>query len=365
MKTEPQIEITPNEVKLIPITKIESDILAIKEKCKSLKIESPTDKTGFNKVVENRKALKALNVLIEKNRKSLVEESVSWQKQVNSAARKLSAMVDEIKTPLEFMESEFILAGEHEKMRVEAEKQAKVQQRAEKILALNARYNGTHFILGQVQISQAAIEKLSDEDFEGELALMTQESEAILEADRLEKERQLAEKTRLEEERKELEALRAKLEEKEKALNEKEAAKGETAAKLLVNGTDSEAEAIKEEFDAKRESVESSFVNNLFPKSVMDQIDTIINNESPQAEKKLADMSEDSIFTLLNETTGRRDFINQPAEIIGEAITEPEDMNILFALEQYAAELYGSKPSLAKAFKEGALWMQEKLKIVE
>ena len=376
MKKETQIELTPEETKLAPITQIESQLLEIKKSCQDLKIQSPTDKAGFNLVVEKRKALKSLNVLIEKNRKMLVEEAVSWQKQVNSAAKTLSSMVDEVKAPLELMENDFILAAEKEKQRVEAERQAKIQQRAEQILAFSARYNGTHFVLGNVSISQSAIERLSDEDFASEIELVQQEFNAIAEADRLEKEAQQQERDRLKKEREELEAEKELLRKEREAINIK---KGEQAAESIINGTIEEGAAALNEYLNKRIQLERdisldflkegipdqsgvihAIENNLYPVSVM-------NNLKEEFAKQGDSLSYNKIDDILKEGSDANRMIprekSTPVEVIGEAITEPQMTanEILFALEKEAVEKYGTKPSLVKAFKEGALWMQEKM----
>lgn len=224
-ETEPPVITPVEENKLAPITAIEADIARMKAQYQGLSIKGPDDKEGFNSVASARKDVKKAMVSVEKIRKSLVDDAVKWQRQVNTAARGITEKLEEVKRPLELMETQYTLAVEQQKQYEQQQRELKIQSRAESILKLNARFNGTHFTLGEISISQSAIERLEDADFESELLLMTQESEAILLKEDAEKQAQEGEKKRLKDEadklkaaqdqldkdRAELEALRASM----------------------------------------------------------------------------------------------------------------------------------------------------------
>ena len=210
-QTEP-VETAPvEENKLAPITAIEADIIRMKTQYEGLSIAGPDDKEGFIKVATARKEVKKAMVSVEKIRKGLNEDAQSWIKQVNTASKKITEQLEDIKRPLELMETQHILAVEQQKQHEEQQRQLKIQARAQSLLSLNARYNGTHFILGEISISQSAIEKLNDSDWDSELALMTQESEAILLKESAEKQAQEDEKKRLKDEADKLKAAQDQL----------------------------------------------------------------------------------------------------------------------------------------------------------
>jgi|GEM_PF-6797881 len=210
-ETEPPIITSSEENKLAPITAIEADIARMKTQYQGLSIKGPDDKEGFNKVAAARKDVKKSITSVDKIRKSLVDDAVKWQRQVNLASKIIIEKLDEIKRPLELMETQYILAVEQQKQHKEQQRQLKIQTRAESLLKLNARFNGTHFTLGQVSISQSAIERLEDADFNSELLLMTQESEAILAQEAADKQAQEDEKKRLKDEADKLKAAQDKL----------------------------------------------------------------------------------------------------------------------------------------------------------
>lgn len=217
-EAEPPVITPVEENKLAPITAIEADIARMKAQYQGLSIKGPDDKEGFNNVASARKDVKKAMVSVEKIRKGLNEDAQAWIRQVNAASKKITEQLEEVRRPLELMENQYLLEVEQKKQQEEQAKQLKIQSRAESILKLNARFNGTHFTLGEISISQSAIEKLNDEDWSSELTLMTQEFEAILLKEAAEKQAQEEEKKRLKDEADKLKAAQDQLEKDRAAL---------------------------------------------------------------------------------------------------------------------------------------------------
>lgn len=152
---------------------------------------------GIGKVTEARKQVKRLRVGIEKRRKELNEDALSYQRTVNGEANRLKGLIEPIEAKLQAEEDNYEEERRKEREAKEAEKRA----------ALNARLNR----LGQAGVAVtdvASIETMDGASFEFHL---------LTESRKAEERRQEAEKQRLEAEefaaqqRKEREELAAKM----------------------------------------------------------------------------------------------------------------------------------------------------------
>jgi len=283
--------------KLSPITKVETEIVRMRNEFSGLKIKDVNDKDGFGKVTAARKEVKAIRVQVEKERKILVDDAVKWQRQVNEAAKDITGKLVEIEEPLQKMEDDHLAEKERVKQEAERLRKEKIQKRAQVITSFSGvNYNGLSYSLGEVAISQSDLELLADADFQTKVEAFEAEYSVILstkleaeriakeEADRLEairvqqeaaaaelkrqQDELAAERKRLEDEKAEIEAAaRREREEKEaqirreqEAASEKEreenriaeleAARKEAAEKALA---EAEAKA-KQEANAKAEA---------------------------------------------------------------------------------------------------------------
>lgn len=244
--------------KLAPIQQIELDIARMREFLK-LKIIDSNDKKGFEAVSKARKEVKAKRVDVENLRKGLVEDSVKWQKTVNTTAKTIKDKLEAIEHPLQKMEDDFQLALVHKKQEEARQAREKIEKRALVITSLDARFNGSEYTLGSISLGQLALERMTDEEFQTKVEAFESEYQIILEA-RQEKERlEKIEADRIEEQRKEQElaALELKrqqdeLEEARRKLEEEKNAH-EAEIKRIQDEKNAEAKRISDEKFAKEQ----------------------------------------------------------------------------------------------------------------
>jgi|GEM_PF-4850996 len=241
MSTE-TLELPVETDKLSPITQAESEITRIRTKAASLTIVDHNDKKGFEAVYQTRQEAARLRVDVEKTRKALVEDSVKWQKIVNSTANPLESNLKEIESGLKVKEDAY--HAEKQRIKDEAERLRKARnlKRLAVITSLDPKFNGSGYTLGEAFISQDEIENLPDADFQTKVELFEAEYQIILdarieaerlakiEADRLEAQRKEQEAAALELKRQqdELAAERKKMDEEKAELARVEAARVET-----------------------------------------------------------------------------------------------------------------------------------------
>jgi len=159
----------------------------------SLTVNGVDDKEGLQVVTEARKDVKKLRCAIEKRRKELKADADRFGKAVNTEANRLKEMIEPIESYL--IDQETSVQRELDRLAAEAEaaKQAKIQQRIDRLNAARCR------------AEPMLIPLMDDEEFEEYFATEQAAAEKILKE-------QEAERLRLEEERKALEAQRAELE---------------------------------------------------------------------------------------------------------------------------------------------------------
>lgn len=98
---------------IIKYSPAEAEIAILKEKYGALKADTPE---GYDQVSRALREVVSTRTQIEARRKQLKEDSLTWGRQVDSAAKKLQALVAEVETPLRA-----------EKDRVDVEKEAKAR----------------------------------------------------------------------------------------------------------------------------------------------------------------------------------------------------------------------------------------------
>lgn len=174
--------------KLAPITKVESEIIRMRNEYSGLTISGVADKKGFEIVSTARKEVKSVRVQVGKERKALVDDAVKWQRQVNEAANKITAELQEIESGLEEKENAYIAEVQKIKEEAELARQEKIRNRVTVIMSMDARFDGVSYGVGEFSISHAALEKLSDSDFQSEVEAAESEQKKIVDA-RIEAER--------------------------------------------------------------------------------------------------------------------------------------------------------------------------------
>lgn len=190
------LEIPAETDKLSPINKAKEAIERIRNKAAALTIADHNDKKGFEAVYQTRQEAARLRVDVEKTRKALVEDSVKWQRLVNSTANPLESDLKEIEAGLKAKEDAFVAEKQRIKDEVERKRKERNLKRIAVITSLDSRFNGSGYTLGKQFVSQEEIETLSDDDFQTKVEVFEAEYQIILE------ERLATEKAEQEEKRK-------------------------------------------------------------------------------------------------------------------------------------------------------------------
>lgn len=165
------IEIVPEVItadeanKLVVLTQFEIKAAQMKKDYAGLKIIDINDKKGAEAVIAARKKTKQEMVELEKERVKLVTPAVTFQKEINRLSNKLKALFEEVRDPLEKMETEHLLAVQKAKDEEARLKRQVIQYRASVILQTGATFDGVYYKLLEATISQSQIEDLSDDDF--------------------------------------------------------------------------------------------------------------------------------------------------------------------------------------------------------
>ncbi|CAG5072907.1 hypothetical protein DYBT9623_04444 [Dyadobacter sp. CECT 9623] len=248
----------PEADKLAPITKVETEIVRMRKAYSGLTIKDTNDKEGFGKVTAARKEVKALRVQVDKERKTLIDDAVKWQRQVNEVAKGITEQLVAIEEPLQQKENDFIAERERQKQEAERQRLEKLRARCLVIASIpDVLFDGVSYILQDVTIDAEGIEKLSDDAFQTKVEAFEAKYQTILEA-RLEAERIAKEEAdRLEAARKEQEAAAAELKRQQEELAaerkrlDDEKAAHEAALKREQEEKDAETRRAQREADAK------------------------------------------------------------------------------------------------------------------
>lgn len=239
MRTTTIVQRQPKGFSIQPITYpvMEEQIREASEKYMALAVDGVEDVDGLKRVHDSRMEVKKMRIAIEKRRKELKSDSLEYGRQVDSAAKHLTSLLEPVEKHLEHEEG--IVEREKERLRQEAEK--KRQQRIrERLEALRD--------VGHVALAEDVANLLPGQ-FDALLAKHTKEH-----AERAELERKAEEERRrvAEEQRKESEKLAAERAELERLRQEQEAAQAKIdAEKKRI--ADEEVEKVRQEEIRKRE----------------------------------------------------------------------------------------------------------------
>lgn len=251
-------EVTTPSLPLVVYEQNEQTLVEAAARAKGLTIKGPDDRAGYDLVRSNRLALKGFRVAIDKQRKSLNEDALDWQRRVNAEAKRLTALIEPTERELDAEEHRIDVERERIKAEAEAARKAKLDER----VAAFASFG--------VQAPPSAVAELSDEDFALMLSRAANEYEAKLERERLvaeqvarekaEREAAEAEARRVEQER--LAEQRAELERQkvEQAAERKRLA--EEAARVEADRIAAQAklDADRKALEAERAAIEAAKV---------------------------------------------------------------------------------------------------------
>lgn len=222
-----------NELKKFNLTDAAIDDL--KSKYMPLTINGIVDKEGYKVVNEARKVVKKYRIDIDKRRKELNADALEYQRRINGEARRITALLEPIENHLALEEKKI----DDEKERIRREKEiaeaARIQDRINKILSLNFRFNGVYYISNfvddfteeEITITAIELKTFTDEAFEAfvmNAAVIYQadnERKAAIEIAK--KEQQQREEIERKAENERLEKQRKEQQEQAKALQEQQA----------------------------------------------------------------------------------------------------------------------------------------------
>lgn len=165
-----------------PVTFIESElkkfnvadaaIAEMKKEYTGLTIAGIDDKEGYEKVHKARMLVRSKRTDVEKKRKELKADSLKFGRAVDAEALRITAMLEEIETPLSKEEER--IDAEHERIKLEAEKKEK--ERIQKRIDALGKFNYV--------IDYAMVMDMTDERYEIELAHAKESWEREQEAER-------------------------------------------------------------------------------------------------------------------------------------------------------------------------------------
>lgn len=214
---------TTADLSVISYPVAEAEIARKREEYSSLKIGGVNDKDGYRMVKAARIDMKNDRVAVENRRKELKSGALEFGRKVDESANHLKGMISEVENKLKKEEQTYLDEVERIKQAEEAKKREKLNQRLEKLQAVDC------------VLHPMVLEELTDNEFNEKLKEATEEKRiAEEETERLRKEEEdrirkeeearKAEQLRLEEERKQIEEQRRIQAEEQRKLDEQKQA---------------------------------------------------------------------------------------------------------------------------------------------
>lgn len=231
-----------DETGLSEISKVDQ-VVAKFQPYLQLTVKSVDDKAGLKKVHEARMEVRRVRIDLEKSRKSLVEDSVAFQRTVNAEAKRINGLIEPIESHLENQEA--IVEREKERLhKIEEDRQREI---------LTKRLNDLAAV--GVAINPTLVQKMSEDEFARVLAEKTAEFEAEQQRKIEEAARQEAERKRLAEERAAFESQKAELDRVERErqavieAERKERERAEAEARAEIQRHQAELKAERERLE--------------------------------------------------------------------------------------------------------------------
>lgn len=146
---------------------IDNAILKLREKYGSLTIDGVLDRTGYIIVDAARKQIKTLRVNVEKKRKELTEDALSYQRAVNSEAKRIIEQLVPLESYLQSKQYE--IDAEKERLRQEQIRieQERIASRVRQVLEHGAAFNPATetYGLNSVSITYTQIKEFDEHQF--------------------------------------------------------------------------------------------------------------------------------------------------------------------------------------------------------
>lgn len=188
-------------------------IAELKKQFSGLKINGENDKEGYEQVRKAVGVLRPLRTGVEKTRKAAKEKYLETGKGIDSYAKELTALLEDIENPLKAMLDEVDNAKELRRQEEERRLLAKLEERRQQLIAAGAIYNGSTYSISfeenVANTSDAELSVLEDNQFEFLLKGFTDISSMIAEAKRIADEEAEANRKLAEQQQKEIEEMKA------------------------------------------------------------------------------------------------------------------------------------------------------------
>lgn len=248
-----------SELKKYNVT--DASIAKLSEQSMKLKVKNVNDQKGYAIVKMARMEIKNKRVAVEKTRKELKSESLSFGKTVDTEAKRITTLLRPIEDHL--ISQEKII--EDEKERIETEKAEKeklrIKGRIDRLLLFGATFNGCEYVFDALSISHDDVVGRSDEEFDKFVDALADalESKEVEEAKAREeqekiKAEQKAEAERLETIRKEQEKKEAKIKTEQERVR-KEQEEREAKIKAEIDTREAKIKAEQEKIDAEKRAI--------------------------------------------------------------------------------------------------------------
>ena len=193
-----------------------------------LSIADVNDKDGYKAVREARLTVKNLRIEVEKKRKELLEDSLTYTRAVNAEAKRITSFIEPIEEALAEKEKAHIAEIEALKKAEEEAKAKKFEARIDRLKFIGFRWDGivyaSDFLTASgrpFNLNREGIELLSDEGFDKMMLDLHSGRQKHFAALELEKERKEREEIELKAERERLAQERAEIEAAKKELADK------------------------------------------------------------------------------------------------------------------------------------------------
>lgn len=309
MPVEQKIEKTINQ-ELQKANLTEAIIANLKEKYLLMSIKGQEDKETYLEVVEARKDCKKWRILAEKVCKKGREAAVIEQKLWLAKEKDVAGRIGEVETYLETQETAYEVERDRIKAENKARQEANYTNRTLALVKMGAEFNGTAFVLGDIEYSASLIRETDTDIYEGTILpkyreifdkneVIRLESERIKQEQEAEMQRQRDELAR---QQQELADQQRKLRDQQDEADRIQKEKDEEAAKIAREAREAEqrnrldqlfALGLKADFGDNHYKGYDCFVPFLdIQCHSKEQWDELIAEITPHIEKKKADAAQ-------------------------------------------------------------------------
>ena len=144
----------------------DSSIAELKKRFKGLRIKDRDDKKNIEAVSAGYKEVVKVRTALEKKRKEIKEPFIKIGKDIDAEAKRLTALIMEVETPLEAEYGKVKKWETEDAERKEQERQELIKKRVSELTESGLVFTGEFYAINEISMDIVTIEKMSEADYD-------------------------------------------------------------------------------------------------------------------------------------------------------------------------------------------------------